>query len=61
MKTTQQIKEEMLRIEAKIEKAKFTGKGYNTFSQLRSDETRINTLCWVLDLPTTGETRGKRK
>jgi hypothetical protein len=61
MKTQAQIKEEMLRLESKIEDAKFTGKGYNTFSQLRSDETRINTLCWVLDLPTTGETRGRKK
>lgn len=52
MKTAQQIKEEILYLESKIDMAKETGKGYNTFSQLRSDETRITTLRWVLGEPT---------
>lgn len=49
MKTKTQIQEELLNIRARINDAKETGKGYNTFSQLRADETRIKTLEWVLE------------
>ena len=49
MKTKAQIQEELLRIKAKIDEAKTYGKGYDTFSALRADETRIKTLQWVLE------------
>lgn len=57
MKTKAQVEEELLRIEAKIEDAKITGRGYATFSQLRADETRANTLKWVLQRAEPGQPR----
>jgi hypothetical protein len=49
MRTKPEIEEEILRIRAKIDDAKITERGYNTFSEMRADQTRIKTLLWVLD------------
>jgi hypothetical protein len=49
MKTKTQIEEELALLEEKIIQAKLTGKGYNSFSNLRRDETKITTLKWVLE------------
>jgi hypothetical protein len=49
MKSSIQIQNEIDRIKSKLLLAKSTTKGYNVLSKLRSDETRIKTLQWVLE------------
>lgn len=57
MKNKQEITEELERLEQKRRDAEITGHGYNSFSDYRSDETRMNTLKWVLDIAITGRPR----
>jgi len=57
MKNQQEIETELERLEQKRRDAEITGHGYNSFSDYRSDETRMNALKWVLDIPITGRPR----
>lgn len=59
MKTQHELELEILRIESKLEDAKLKGYGYNSYSELRADETRVNLLKWVLDLPVASRPRIK--
>lgn len=58
MKNEKQIQDKLSFLTDKIILAKETGKGYNSFSDLRRDETTITTLEWVLDIPVK---KGARK
>jgi hypothetical protein len=57
MKNKLEIETELERIEQKRRDAEITGHGYKSFSDYRSDETRMNTLKWILEIPITGRPR----